>query len=93
MPKFVIEREIQNAGKLTDEELRDISAKSCDVLNTMGPSIQWQESYVTNDKVYCVYIAASEDLLYEHAKRGGFSINSVATVHRVIDPSTAEMHS
>ncbi len=91
MPKYVIERELPNAGKLSDEELRSISAKSCDVLHNMGPSIQWQESYVTDDKIYCVYIAASEDLVREHAKRGGFPVNSVATVRRVIDPTTSEM--
>jgi hypothetical protein len=91
MPKYVIERELPNAGKLSDDELCDISAKSRDVLHNMGPSIQWQESYVTDDKIYCVYIAESEDLVREHAKRGGFPINSVATVHRVIDPTTSEM--
>lgn len=91
MPKYVIERELPDAGKLTDEELRDISAKSCDVLHNMGPSIQWQESYVTDNKIYCVYIAQSEDLVREHAKRGGFPVNSIAAVHRVIDPTTSEM--
>ena len=93
MPKYVIEREIPNAGKLTDDELSSISAKSCDVLHNMGPSIQWQESYVTDDKIYCVYIAESEDLVREHAKRGGFPANSVAQVRRVIDPTTSEMGS
>jgi hypothetical protein len=91
MPKYVIERELPNAGKLSDEELRNISVKSCDVLHNMGPAIQWQESYVTDDKIYCVYIAASEDLVREHAKRGGFPVNSVAAVRRVIDPTTSEM--
>jgi hypothetical protein len=90
MPKYVIERELPNAGKLSDDELHAISAKSCDVLHSMGPSIQWQESFVTDDKIYCVYIAPNEDMVREHAKRGGFPVNSVATVHRVIDPSTAE---
>jgi hypothetical protein len=91
MPKYVIERELPDAGKLSDDDLRGISAKSCDVLHNMGPSIQWQESYVTDDKIYCVYIAASEDLVREHAKRGNFPVSSVAQVRRVIDPTTAEM--
>ncbi|HZW20972.1 DUF4242 domain-containing protein [Noviherbaspirillum sp.] len=91
MPKYVIERELPDAGKLSDEELRSISAKSCDVLQNMGPSIQWQESYVTDNKIYCVYIAQSEDLVREHAQRGGFPVTSVAAVHRVIDPTTSEM--
>lgn len=90
MPKYVIERELPNAGKLSDEDLRSISAKSCDVLHNMGPAIQWQESFVTDNKIYCVYIAESEDLVREHAKRGDFPINSVAAVHRVIDPTTSE---
>jgi hypothetical protein len=91
MPKYVIERELPGAGKLSDQELRDISSKSCDVLHNMGPSIQWQESYVTDDKIYCVYIAPSEDLVREHAKRGAFPITNVAAVRRVIDPTTSEM--
>ncbi len=91
MPKYIIERDLPNAGKLSDDELFSISAKSCDVLRNMGPAIQWQESYVTDDKIYCVYIAQSEELVREHAKRGGFPINSVATVRGVIDPTTAEM--
>lgn len=91
MPKYVIERELPNAGKLSDEELRSISAKSCDVLHNMGPTIQWQESYVTDDKIYCVYIAQSEDQVREHARRGGFPVNNIATVRSVIDPTTSEM--
>lgn len=91
MPKYVIERELPDVGKLSDDELRNISAKSCDVLHNMGTSIQWQESYVTDDKIYCVYIADSEDLVREHAKRGGFPANSIAVVRRVIDPTTSEM--
>lgn len=90
MPKYVIERELPNAGKLSDEDLRSIAAKSCDVLHNMGPSIQWQESFVTDNKIYCVYIAESEELVREHAKRGDFPINNVAAVRRVIDPTTSE---
>lgn len=91
MPKYVIERELPDAGKLSEEELRSIAAKSCDVLHNMGPSIQWQESFVTDNKIYCVYIAESEDLVREHAKRGGFPVNSIAAVRNVIDPTTSEM--
>lgn len=91
MPKYVIERELPNAGKLSDEELQSISAKSCDVLHNMGASIQWQESYVTDNKIYCVYIADSEERIREHAKRGGFPANSISAVRRVIDPTTSEM--
>ncbi len=91
MPKYVIERELPDAGRLSDEDLRKLSVKSCDVLHNMGPAIQWQESYVTDNKIYCVYIAESEDMVREHAKRGDFPISSVATVHRVIDPASAEM--
>lgn len=90
MPKYIIEREIPGAGKLTAEELRGISQKSCGVLNKLGPSIQWVESYVTDDKVYCVYIAPSEQLVREHAKQGGFPTNKIAEVKSVIDPTTAE---
>jgi len=90
MPKFVIEREIPNAGKLSGQELKAISQKSCGVLSKLGPQIQWIQSYVTNDKVYCVYIAPNEQLVREHAKQGGFPANSVARVMTVIDPTTAE---
>ena len=90
MPKFVIEREIPNAGKLTAQELKAIAQKSCGVLSKLGPQIQWVQSYVTNDKVYCVYVAPNEQMVREHAKQGGFPANSVARVMTVIDPTTAE---
>ena len=90
MPKFVIEREIPGAGKLTPDELRAISQKSCAVLQEMGPSIQWVQSYVANDKIYCVYIAPDEAAVREHARRGEFPANQVSEVMTVIDPVTAE---
>ena len=90
MPKFVIEREIVGAGKLPKQELQAISQKSCGVLHSMGPTIQWVESYVTDDKVYCVYIAPDEQAVREHAHKGGFPANSVARVRSTIDPITAE---
>jgi hypothetical protein len=90
MPKYVIERNIPNAGKLTPEELHAISQKSCGVLNKLGPQIQWVQSYVTNDKIYCIYVAPNEQMVREHAKQGGFPANSVARVMTVIDPTTAE---
>jgi hypothetical protein len=90
MPKYVIEREIPGAGKLTSAELQGISAKSCSVLKDLGPSIQWVESYVTDDKVYCVYIAPNEALVREHARQGGFPANKVSEVRGMIDPTTAE---
>jgi hypothetical protein len=90
MPKYVIEREIPGAGNLTAEELQGISQKSCGVLEGMGPQIQWVQSYVTGDKVYCVYIAPNEEMVREHARQGGFPANSVAEVKSVIDPTTAE---
>lgn len=90
MPKYVIERELPGAGKLTQDELHAISQKSCSVLREMGPEIQWIQSYVSDDKVYCVYYAPNEDLLREHAQRGGFPVNRVAQVRSVIDPATAE---
>jgi hypothetical protein len=90
MPKYVIERELPGAGKLTPKELKDISQKSCGVLGTMGPQIQWLQSYVTGDKVYCVYIAANEAMVREHAQKGGFPANRVSEVKSVIDPTTAE---
>ena len=89
MPRYLIEREIPGAGKLAPDQLRAISQKSCGVLNQMGPQIQWVESYVTDDKVYCVYIAASEQLVREHAKQGGFPANRVSEVRAMIDPTTA----
>ena len=90
MPKYVIEREIPNAGTLSEAELAAISRKSCDVLRVMGPKIQWLESYVTGEKIYCVYRADSEDSLREHAKAGGFPANRIAQVRCTIDPGTAE---
>lgn len=90
MPKFVIEREIPGAGKLTPDQLHAISQKSCGVLQSMGPRIQWLQSYVTDNKIYCVYIAPDEATVREHAKQGGFPANSVAQVRSVIDPTTSE---
>ncbi|MET0622979.1 MAG: DUF4242 domain-containing protein [Pyrinomonadaceae bacterium] len=90
MPKFLIEREIPGAGDLKPEELQAISQKSCGVLRDMGPQIQWVESYVTGDKVYCVYIAPDEAAVREHATRGGFPANRVSEIKRMIDPTTAE---
>jgi hypothetical protein len=90
MPKFVIERDLPGAGKLTPAELQGISEKSCGVLQAMGPTIQWLQSYVTDDKIYCVYIAESEKDVREHAKRGGFPANRVSEVRTIIDPTTAE---
>jgi hypothetical protein len=90
MPKYIIEREIPEAGMLTCEELQGISQTSCEVLNKLGPRIQWVESFVTADKVYCVYIAPSEELLHEHARQGGFPVNKISEVTTVIDPTTAE---
>lgn len=90
MPKFVIEREIPGAGKLSEAELKAVSHKSCDVLRELGPQVQWLQSYVTADKIYCVYIAPDEEQAREHARLGGFPANSVARVMTVIDPTTAE---
>ncbi len=90
MPRYVIEREIPGAGKLSAAELKAISQKSCSVLEGMGPQIQWQQSYVTGDKVYCVYIAPNEAMVREHAKQGGFPANRVSEVTTIIDPVTAE---
>ena len=90
MPKYVIEREIPGAGKLTPEDLKGISQKSCGVLREMGPQIQWVESFVTDDKIYCVYIAPNVAAVREHAERGGFPANRISEVKRMIDPSTAE---
>ena len=90
MPKFLIEREIPGAGDLKPEELQAISQKSCGVLRDMGPQVQWVESYVTGDKVYCVYIAPDEAAVREHARRGGFPANRVSEIKRMIDPTTAE---
>ena len=90
MPKFVIERELKGAGRLAKNELQAISQKSCGVLQAMGPKIQWLHSFVTDDKIYCVYIAPDEDTVKQHAQKGGFPANSVARVRTVIDPTTAE---
>jgi hypothetical protein len=90
MPKFVIEREIPGAGNLGAADLQAISQKSCGVLSAMGPKIQWLESYVTPNKIYCVYIAPDEAHVREHARQGGFPANSVSEVKRMIDPTTAE---
>ena len=90
MPKYVIEREVPGAGKLSAEELKAMSQKSCGVLKEMGPQIQWQESFVTDDKVYCIYIAPNEEAVREHAQRGEFPANSISEVKSVVDPTTAE---
>ena len=90
MPKFLIEREIPGAGDLSAEQLQAISQKSCGVLSNMGPQIQWVESYVTDDKVYCVYIAPDEEMVREHARRGEFPANRISEIKSVIDPTTAE---
>ena len=90
MPKFVIEREIPGAGNLKPQELQAISQKSCSVLRNLGPQIQWLHSYVTADKIYCVYIAPNEAMVREHAKQGGFPADSISEIRTVIDPTTAE---
>ena len=90
MPKFVIEREIPEVGKLTPEQLQAVSQTSCGVLRNIGPQIQWLHSYVTDNKIYCVYIAPDEATVREHAKQGGFPANSIARVRATIDPTTAE---
>ena len=90
MPKFIIEREIPGAGNLSEAELRGISQTSCGVLEKMGPQIQWVQSYVTGDKVYCVYIAPNEEMIREHARLGGFPANRISQIKTVIDPTTAE---
>lgn len=90
MPKYLIEREIPGAGNLSAQELQGISQKSCDVLQEMGPQIQWVESFVTADKVYCVYVAPNEAAVREHAQKGGFPADRISEVKSVIDPTTAE---
>jgi hypothetical protein len=90
MPKYVIEREIPEAGKLSAQELQAISQKSCGVLNQLGSQIQWVQSYVTDDKIYCVYIAPNEEMVREHARQGEFPANQVSEVKTIIDPTTAE---
>jgi hypothetical protein len=90
MPKFVIERDIPGAGKLTPAELKNVSRKSCGVLSSLGPSVQWLHSYVTPDKLYCVYHATDEALVRRHAELGGFPANKISQVSTIIDPATAE---
>jgi len=91
MPRYVIERDIPGAGKLSPQDLQAVSQKSCGVLGKMGPQIQWVHSYVTNDKIYCVYLAPNEEMVREHARQGGFHANRVSAVKAVIDPTTAEV--
>lgn len=90
MPKYIIEREIPGAGNLSAQDLQGISQKSCSILKDMGPQIQWVESYVTPDKIYCVYIAPDKEAILEHAARGEFPANSVSEIKTMIDPTTAE---
>lgn len=90
MPRYVIEREIPGAGNISPHDLQAISQKSCGVLKGLGPQIQWVQSYVTDDKIYCIYIAPDKETVLEHARQGGFPANSVARVRAVIDPTTAE---
>lgn len=90
MPKFVIERDIPNVGKLSAQEMQAVSQKSCNVLREMGPQIQWVQSFVTDDKVYCVYVAPNEEAVREHARQGEFPANRISRVRAVIDPTTAE---
>ncbi len=90
MPKYVIERDIPNAGNLTPSQLTGVSQASCNVLREMGPQIQWVQSYVTGDKLYCIYIAPNEEAIREHGRRGGFPVTRVSRVSEIIDPTTAE---
>lgn len=90
MPKYIIERDIPGAGKLTQAELQGISQKSCGVLRNMGPSIQWLHSYVTGDKIYCIYIADNEQAIREHAEQGGFPANRIEEITTIIDPTTGD---
>jgi cell division inhibitor SulA len=90
MPKYVIEREMPGAGKLSNGELAGASATSCNVLRVLGPHIQWVQSYVTDDKLYCIYIAPNQEIIREHARRGGFPANRISEVRAIIDPTTAE---
>ncbi len=91
MPKYVIEREIPGAGKMSPDELQAASQKSCSVLQNLGPQIQWQQSYVTDDKLYCIYIAPNEELIRQHASQGGFPANRISEIKTIIDPTTAEV--
>lgn len=90
MPKFLIEREIPGAGAMSAQQLQGVAEKSCSVLRDLGPKIQWLHSYVTENKIYCVYIAPDEEIIREHAKRGGFPANRISEIKSVIDPTTAE---
>ena len=90
MPKYIIERELPGAGDLGDDQIQGISQKSCQVLSELGPQIQWVESYVTDDKIYCVYIAPNKEMVEEHAQKGGFPANKISQVRRTIDPTSAE---
>lgn len=90
MPKYVIEREIPGCGEFSADQLKAVSQTSCGVLSEMGPQIQWQESYVTGDKIYCIYIAPNEEMVREHAQKGGFPANRVSQVRTMIDPTTSE---
>lgn len=90
MPKYVIERDLPGAGKLTSDELRAVSQKSCNVLSKLGPEIQWIHSYVTADKIYCIYRAPNEAMIREHAKQGGFPANKISEVSTIIEPTSAE---
>jgi hypothetical protein len=90
MPKFLIEREISGAGAMSPRELQGVSEKSCSVLRDLGPRIQWVQSYVTDNKIYCVYIAPNEEMVREHASRGGFPANRVSEIKTIIDPTTSE---
>ena len=90
MPKYVIEREIPGAGNMSPQDLQAVSQKSCSVLQNLGPQIQWLQSYVTGDKIYCVYIAPNEEMIREHASQGGFPANRITAIKTVIDPTTAE---
>jgi len=92
MPKFVIERELPGAGRLSSSDLQSISQKSCEVLRALGPEIQWVESYIVDEKIYCVYNAPDEKLIREHAKQGGFPANKVSQVRAIIDPTSSEGH-
>jgi hypothetical protein len=90
MPKYIVERELPGAGDLGEDQIQGISQKSCQVLGDLGPKIQWVESYVTDDKIYCVYIAPSETMIEQHAELGGFPANKIVKIRRVIDPTSAE---
>jgi hypothetical protein len=90
MPKYIIERELPGAGDLGDDQIQGISQKSCQVLTELGPQIQWVESFVTDDKIYCVYNAPNKEMVEEHAQKGGFPVNKISQVRRIIDPTSAE---